>query len=184
MRQRVHRGRLRSSRYDQRRSAMALQVPRHRFQPWIRPSFRNTSGKTGSACAPQWKAKSSGESSCEDLDFAAANRKPMIGHRAGNRRRALDHIKSIHLRLRCFDSAPIREIARVPDAGCAVMEKIAIERNDHGRLIESIYGIHIAAKGQPRALMCRIVAAGFVRIPFCIRELLEQRLHLRGKGRR
>ena len=152
---------------------MVLQVPRDCFHPRIRNS---------GACASQRKAQRGAESSREDLDFAAANGEPVISHSAGNRGRTLDDVEPVHLRTRRFDFPPISEIAGIADAGCAIVEKIAIEGDDHGRLIESVHGIHIAAKGHPRSLTRRVVAAWFVRIPLCLRELHQQGAHLRGQG--
>src|SRR5260370_29406544 len=103
----------------------------------------------------------------------------MIGHGAGNRRRTLDDVQPIHLRAGRLDTAPIREIARVTNARRAIGEKIAVERDDNGGLIEAIDRIHIVPEGEPRSRVCPVVAARFVRLPLWTWELCEQGSHLR-----
>ena len=70
-------------------------------------------------------------------NLARGTAKSMIRHRTREREAVLDYVKSIHVVFRRAHSASRSECAHRSEIALAAVEKIAIERKDHIRAIES-----------------------------------------------
>ncbi|MCG3121214.1 MAG: hypothetical protein ALAOOOJD_04214 [bacterium] len=93
------------------------------------------------------------------LHLIRAQRQPVIRHRAGEGRAALDAVQTIH-RICTIDHAALDgELAAISQAPGKIDEKIGIERQNDVGLIETVLRLDIIAEGQPAAF-ARIVAIG------------------------
>ena len=61
----------------------------------------------------------------------------MVRHCAGDGESVLDHIEPVHVVLRRFHPPPIGERARTGQIRFAAIEKVAVEREDDIRAVES-----------------------------------------------
>ena len=85
----MHDRRLARAGNNQARAPVILQICDHRLEPVAGNAARRLSGGCFNAHAPRDRAS-------EGLDFAGHQRQAVIGHRTGDRRRALDGEQTIH----------------------------------------------------------------------------------------
>ena len=104
-------------------------------------------------------------------------RQPVLGLRAGQRRRALDHVQPVHLLRIVGDAAAIGEIPRVPDHAGSETEEIGVERDDDVGLVEVIDGVARRARRLTEAQTSAVGRDRVVLVPARLRVVLENRRH-------
>src|SRR5690348_17328309 len=98
----------------------------------------------------------------------------MIGHGPGDRGRALDEVEPAHLALAGTDPAAVNKLLRVKKALRVRVEKIRFQRQDDGRLIETVVRLDELAESDNGAFPHVVARERIELIPFRLRESLLQ----------
>ena len=113
----------------------------------------------------------------EREDVAAREAQAMIGHRAGQRERALRHIKAVHRIVFLGDATTFREFAGVIQAARFAAQEISIEGNNALSLGETVNRFHRLAENGLRGRGGRFVGDGLVLGPDGLREIATDLFH-------
>ena len=88
-------------------------------------------------CATGACAQASGEFTREPLDIGGTHREPVVGFRSGERGRAFDHVKTIHV-LYVVGHAPRASEVLLVTHRAWTAEEVGVERDDDRGLVEVV----------------------------------------------
>ncbi len=108
----------------------------------------------------------------------------MVRRGAAQRRRALDDVDAVHLRLRRVDLAPAGELAHEPQARGEPRDEVGLEAQDHVGTVEAVLRLERLAEREQRARARVVASRRLPAQPLRRREGREHGLHLRREGRR
>ena len=154
-----------------------LQILDERAHPALRGLGRRRAAGTGHSQRGRDRAR-------EGLDLRRAKWQPVIGFRAGIRRRALDSVEAIELRAGALDTPPRRKGARMPQPAVASAEEIGVEREDDVGLLDRVPRIDVLAEREPAAFTDVVASERLPLHPLRLRKAAEELLELGAERRR